>query len=355
MASLPLDVLLEIAACSDPVTLVRFAATCRAVRRRVADPTFRRRLRLRHADRFVPSLLRGNLITRHDRAELQVVDTTTADATDWPLAAAEGFLPQTDGETSRWQQHVASHDGLLLVRSSNHQPPYDPDLCVCDPATGRSQALPAEPTFGDGVAPTSLWQPYALLVGDDGNGGGATDDGAVQPFQVLKTNLAVSPNRRFLQIHIFSSDTGMWGPYTEIRTPRLHGSRLLHGGGKPLVFDGAVHWLCLTDKASYVLKLQVLREAKVSVTALPVTYPRPAINPKDHLLVTALPCGSLVVLVAYRKKIYAWVQDKQTAKWKQKAQKVVKKNGIPFQKTHGAFDVWLLWFAQSSDIVLVEK
>ncbi|TVU37386.1 hypothetical protein EJB05_10698, partial [Eragrostis curvula] len=362
MASLPLDVVLEIAARSDPVTLVRCAATCRAVRRRVADPTFWRRLRLRHADRFVPSLLRGHLIMGYKEKsissiEMQFVDTTTADATARPLTTVEGFLPRTDGKTSRRYEHVASHDGLLLVRSSNYQSPYDPDLCVCNPATGRSRALPAEPKFGDEAAPT-LWQPYVLLTGDGESDGAG---GVGRPFQVLKTNLAVSPNHRFLQIHIFSSETGMWGPYIKIRTPHLHGSRLLQRGGNPLVVDGAVHWLCLTDKTSYILKLQV-REAKVTITALPATFPRPATSMEkrtlynyhiDYLLVAASPCGSLMVLVADRMKISAWMQEKQTAKWKQKAQDVVKNDDIPSEKTHSTFDIRLLWFAERSGIVLV--
>ncbi|KAJ1280862.1 hypothetical protein BS78_04G264700 [Paspalum vaginatum] len=61
-ASLPLDIVLDIAARTDPATLVRCAATCRDLHARVADPGFQRGLRLRHADCFVPSLLRGHLI-----------------------------------------------------------------------------------------------------------------------------------------------------------------------------------------------------------------------------------------------------------------------------------------------------
>ncbi|TVU37383.1 hypothetical protein EJB05_10695, partial [Eragrostis curvula] len=359
MASLPLDVLLEIAARSDPVTLVRFAATCRAVRRRVADPTFWRRLRLRHSDRFVPSLLRGHLMMAYkDRSfsnvELQFVDTTTPDATARPVTADDGFLHRTDGKTSmRRQDHVASRDGLLLVWSSNNRPPYDSDLCVCDPATRRSQPLPAEPMFRNEVART-LWQPYVLLVGD---GESDAAGGVGQPFQVLKTNLALSPNHRFLKIHIFSSDTGMWGPYVEIQAPDLHGSRLLKGEEKPLVVDGSVHWLCVTDKGNYVLKLQV-GEAKVVVTELPATFPRPMKMYRDleYLLVTTSPsCGSLMVLVAGRRKISAWVQEKQTGKWKEEAQDVIENDDIPREKTrHHTFDVWLHWFAERSCIVLIE-
>nr|CAB3458882.1 unnamed protein product [Digitaria exilis] len=81
---LPLDILLEIAARSDPATLIRCAATCRDMRRRAADPaaTFR----LRHTGgRFVLPLLRGHLTgptyrpTGDDHQYL--LDTTAAMAT----------------------------------------------------------------------------------------------------------------------------------------------------------------------------------------------------------------------------------------------------------------------------------
>uniref|UniRef100_A0A0Q3Q7C3 F-box domain-containing protein n=1 Tax=Setaria italica TaxID=4555 RepID=A0A0Q3Q7C3_SETIT len=52
---LPLDLVLEIAALSDPATLVRCVAASKDLHRRIADPAFHGRLRLRHADRFVPS------------------------------------------------------------------------------------------------------------------------------------------------------------------------------------------------------------------------------------------------------------------------------------------------------------
>src|SRR4051812_36144540 len=59
---LPADLLLEISARSDPVTLVRCTATCKALRRQIADPAFHHCLRLLHADRFVSMLLLGLFI-----------------------------------------------------------------------------------------------------------------------------------------------------------------------------------------------------------------------------------------------------------------------------------------------------
>ncbi|CAN6353222.1 unnamed protein product [Urochloa humidicola] len=79
-SSLLLDLILDIAARSNPATLVRCAAACKELRRHIADPAFRHRLRLRRSDNcFVPSLLRGHLVVRHFGVndELHLVDTTS--------------------------------------------------------------------------------------------------------------------------------------------------------------------------------------------------------------------------------------------------------------------------------------
>ncbi|CAN6325934.1 unnamed protein product [Urochloa humidicola] len=71
--ALPVDLVLEIAARSDPATLIRCAAACRTLRLGAASPAFHRGLRLRHAagegGRFVPALLRGLFHQRRRRAE----------------------------------------------------------------------------------------------------------------------------------------------------------------------------------------------------------------------------------------------------------------------------------------------
>ncbi|KAF8658178.1 hypothetical protein HU200_059447 [Digitaria exilis] len=64
--TLPTDLVLEIALRTDPATFVRCAATCKDVRRHVvvANPSVLRGGRLRHGDRFIPSLLCGHLAGR---------------------------------------------------------------------------------------------------------------------------------------------------------------------------------------------------------------------------------------------------------------------------------------------------
>ncbi|OEL26348.1 hypothetical protein BAE44_0012631 [Dichanthelium oligosanthes] len=155
--SLLLDLILDIAACSDPATLVRCAATCKDLRRHTADPAFRRRLRLRHCDRFVPSLLRGHLVANYlvDNGNLHFVDTTSPYSTR-VLRADACFPPGPDGEPlMRQGELLASRDGLLLVRTAG-LPCHE--LRICCPATGRSQALPPLTSEFDGQ--------YVLLVGD---------------------------------------------------------------------------------------------------------------------------------------------------------------------------------------------
>ncbi|CAL5085279.1 unnamed protein product [Urochloa decumbens] len=363
-ASLPIDLMADIAARSDPVTLLRCAATCSDMRCRVADPAFRRRLRLRHANRFVPSLLRGHLIGDKSKADkdehMCLVDAPTAGATIGLLAsAAESFPHSPDGEPLKLHRPVSARDGLVLVYK-------DHELRVCNLATGCSQPVPHGDMFGSY---------YALLVGD-GKGGAAG-----RPFQVVTASLVLEQNCNHLLVQAFSSELGTWGPCTEIRTPQIHG-QAEHAYGypprsdnalraRPLVVGGAVHWLCLTDKAGYVLKLCVGAAAaapRLTVTKLPGSYPYNSKRKTQHLLATMEAGGSPAVLVADGDKISAWIQSKHTARWNQKPQVVIKYEeisrfiGDPDEESRLA-QVWvwrtqehkvsLVWFAERSGIVLI--
>ncbi|TVU37369.1 hypothetical protein EJB05_10678, partial [Eragrostis curvula] len=316
-ASLPLDVLLQIAARTDPVTLVRCAATCRDVRRRAADDAaFRRCLRLRHAaDRFVPPLLRGHV--KQGKDKLFLVDASAAASS--PITTISGH----DGSEFMWrrQKALASRDGLVLVRTTDHTKSGGraERLHVCDPVTGRSQALPPEPWFPDHADSYERWDldyydeasevHYVLLVGDgadaDAGGGCSSAAGVGRPFQVLKLNLVLGllvRHGRYLQIQTFSSEHGAWGRYTKSRTLRLHGSlSKSRGRCRPLaVGNNTVYLLCLTDIVSYVLKIKLARTSSVTVTALPTSFPRTSSH--SYLLATMAAGGSPVALVADNEK-----------------------------------------------------
>ncbi|PUZ73328.1 hypothetical protein GQ55_2G465700 [Panicum hallii var. hallii] len=116
--------------------------------------------------------------------------------------------------------------------------------CVFNLATGRSQTVPHGQEFAG----------YHVLLVGDGEGG---DVG--RPFRVVKANLVLGNTniRSRLQVQIFSSELGMWSRCTQIQTPQICGNSSHPLRGRSLVVGGAVHWLCLTNSAGYVLKLRV--------------------------------------------------------------------------------------------------
>nr|TKW25089.1 hypothetical protein SEVIR_3G093800v2 [Setaria viridis] len=339
-AWLPLDLLLEIAAQSDPATLVRCTATSKELHRHIADPAFRRRLHLRRAGRFVPSLLRGRLqVDRYD-GRLRLVDNTTAHVTRL-VSAAACFPPAADGETAFWfWQAVAARDGLILISGCGGWG-TDEKLCVYCPATGRSQALPLGPRFDNGQ--------YVLLVGDGEEGGGVG-----RPFQVLKACFVKPPGRwRSLQIHAFSSEQGTWAPRIRSSSPLImYGDEMLQRPGNSVVVGDTVHCLYHLDRTYYVLKLHV-KAARVTFTELPKSFHRACRFLEDRteqiLLATSSSGRSLIVLVANNDMISGWAQSERTGKWSKRPQ-FVKDCGV-MKGRPGS--VRLEWFAEKSGIVLV--
>jgi hypothetical protein len=383
---LPLDVIADIAARSDPCTLVRCAATCSDLRGRVADPGFRPRLRLRHAGRFVPSLLRGHLIgdrccssskcqaAKDEEERVYLVDATAAGgATAVEVrSAAESFPPGPDGEPLALQGALSARDGLVLVRRGH-------ELRVFNLATGRSQAVPPAGPGPDEFTGSSC--NHVLLVGD-GEGGALG-----RPYQVVVARLALEQkkHRRRLLVQTFSSELDTWGPCTDIRTPQIQGQirqKDAHNnrgegpradnalGREPLVAGGAVHWLCLTDSAGYILKLRVCRTAaaaaaapRLTVSKLPERFPHNDGGHAKHLLVTMEAGGIPAVLVADGEKVSAWThQPKHTASWSRQPEVVIEYETISRlldsvsdvrMREREREHVKLEWFAERSGIVLV--
>ncbi|OEL33375.1 hypothetical protein BAE44_0005608 [Dichanthelium oligosanthes] len=140
----------------------------------------------------------------------------------------------------------------------------------------------------------------------------------------------------------FSSELGTWGPCTDIQTPRGQIRRSSDAQrpnnenglrGRPLVVGGAVHWLCPTHSAGYVLKLRVRAAAaaaapRLTVTKLPESYPYNSKGQAKHLLATMAAGGSPAVLVADGEKISAWTQSKNTASWNPQPQVVIEYEAI---------------------------
>ncbi|RLM98232.1 hypothetical protein C2845_PM06G13210 [Panicum miliaceum] len=340
---LPLDLVLEVAARSDPATLVRCATASKDLRRRVADPAFRGRLRLRlrHADRFVPSLMRGHLVETRGQDQ-HLVDYATGEG------AATGCFVPSGGETPRLHEPMAARDASSEV-----------ELRVCNPVTGRSQTVPRGPRFHG---------QYVLLVGD-------SEGGTVgRPFQVLKVTSVLSKRsgRRCLQIQTFSSVHGTWSPRVRIGTPNVHGGWLRR---TPLVANGAVHWLCRSDTSYYIFKLDVgaaSAAAQVTATKLPASfhaaYGSAAAGRKHILLATKPTCRNLCVLVTDDDTMISiWSQSGcSPARWGERPEAVIKIDGMmtftrwvgnakfQFQIQEASKGkVRLEWFAERSGVVLI--
>ncbi|KAE8772163.1 hypothetical protein D1007_55901 [Hordeum vulgare] len=351
-ASLPLDMLVDIAARTDPATLVRCAATCVDMRRRIKDYTrLGGRLHLRRGDRFVLPLLRGHLIHtyKYGRAQrqdhLSLLDTTAADATMLRrVTGVEGFP-------------LSSSNGLVLTRVTR-------SLRVCDPDAGRRRILPSNkltfPVDVVGTEQDDAMTSYALLVGDD------DDDGATavgRQFHVVMAYLELSKHCRNVHFQTFSSEHGAWGCCNKIRVPNLQGSKLQLPLGTALVVGDTAHWLCLTNTGDYVLKIHVRME-QVTVMKLPESFPRSWCY--HQLLATSSAGGCPIVLTADDDKISAWAQSKQTGQWKRQPQVVIETETILqfLQEAGGSrpppsrwpvkYELKLLCFAERSGTVLIK-
>jgi hypothetical protein len=207
-AWLPLDIIIaEIAARSDPATLVPCAATCRDARRRIAeDPDLRGRLRLRDTERFVLPLLRGHMTritttyTRgafmsKSKTDVYLVDAAATTAADSIRLVKNTFASSAEAETLSNVVPMDSRRGLFLVHctttTQTNPYQYQLQLFVWNPATRRRLVLPPEPAFpeDDLDAGPSTDVQYVLLV-DDSDG-----EGAGRPFQVLKAKLVLCCQR----------------------------------------------------------------------------------------------------------------------------------------------------------------
>ncbi|KAJ1292287.1 hypothetical protein BS78_02G380500 [Paspalum vaginatum] len=280
-ASLPFDVLLEIAARTDPATFIRCAATCRDMRRRVPP-------RLQRTDRFVLPFLIGHLAglgshldILNGRDDRFLVDTSTAadgstrlTKVKWGFASSSASTagPPETASPRGGGEPLDSSEGLLLARTAQDE------LMMCNPATGRRQTLPPAPSFGVQYAYQEPRR-HVLLVGD-----GVADDGSIavvgRPFKVVKAKLVLSKHQRAarcLIVQTFSSEHGAWGSRLPRRDPDPEPRRR---------------------------------------RTLPARHTSPGAG------------GSPCVLVAGKEKIWAWVQSTHTKLWRQQPQVVIDNEAV---------------------------
>ncbi|XP_052137636.1 uncharacterized protein LOC127756302 [Oryza glaberrima] len=246
--ALPLDMVVEIAERSDPITLLRCAAACKHLRRVISGAAgFSRNLRLRNADGFVPGLLRGFFLQPRrpsPNADYQplrfvadghaIVGGGGGGGTD----QIQSFVSSSDRVygSIRWRiEPMAARGGFVVLRTDD----YEPTGKVCNPMTGYVRHI-------DMPTPWTS-KSYLLLTGDDA---GVTSE--LHPYRLLAVSLHRTGTRRerrriHVEMEALSPDTGTCGPTTKIPVE-------IAGGGDygsprallirpPVVVDGVAYSL----------------------------------------------------------------------------------------------------------------
>lgn len=306
--TLPHDLLLEIVARSDVVTVVRSAATCKPLRRDILSPGFIRRV-CQHGPNggVVPPFLVGYLRVDNkagwERAFFSLVHPATPAATsffsDDHLAP---FLSRRDaaganGLGKRYRP-LTSRNGLVVLRRGWS------GICVYDPMTGNQACLPHPPNIGKGHRELyGVYYTYVLLTAADGIG---------CSFLVLATDSRVSC------IQAAWSDaadgTSGWGPVISVAEPDRHRG-FYCGHSCAVVLNGLIHWLLCIGYASppnmYIRTYDVPRHGTRAVTTTgSIEVPKACLPDRceeSDVHLTSSPDGRLSLLVADRFTISVWL------------------------------------------------
>ncbi|XP_051178016.1 uncharacterized protein [Lolium perenne] len=297
-ATLPVDLLLEIAARSDVVSVVRCAATNKPLRRAILDRGFRRLLSHRAASTtgFDPALLRGVSYRLEDSEAARPVRVVQ------PIPSTEPSLVRFDEPLVF--EPVASRDGLVVLRRLRPRPlfgqsleegPPGSVLRVVNSVTGETSVLPSV-SIRD-------YRKHALISVEDRG----------RSFELL-----VADER--LRTQIYSSRDGAWSP---VRPIHLHrGSRPFHDSC-PLVIGRTVHWLCnpeplppgrhLSGPEPYIVAMDV-DTLQATVIDLPrgCTSRMTASMSHRGLLLAATVDGKLLVVVSETQVISMWTLSPPT-------------------------------------------
>ncbi|KAL6894182.1 hypothetical protein ACP4OV_008280 [Aristida adscensionis] len=280
---IPVDLLLEIFACTDAKTVVRCAATSKPIRRAVLDPDFRRRAEAAGGG-FRPELLLGVSCVY-----------TEADASTYVYQHSRHDLGFDAGLLTS-HEPVASRGGFVALLPGRHSPGVPPcpgvPPSVHDSLTGRKlRDLP--PSSVQRVFP-----PAFLDVGGGGDGG--------RSFQLLIADAR-------LRAQVFSSEHGVWGDVVETLLlpprPRLSFQAAADASQALVLGRAAVHWLSFADKEIISLDAGA---ARATVTTLPpgcVERVR-STQPLDMALqLAAAPDGRLGLLAADSYAISMWTMS----------------------------------------------
>uniref|UniRef100_A0A0D9Y7L7 DUF7595 domain-containing protein n=1 Tax=Oryza glumipatula TaxID=40148 RepID=A0A0D9Y7L7_9ORYZ len=274
---LPDDLVLDIIARSrSPATIIRCAAVSKPLRRRILHPSFLRRVVIASGTgdddplpSFIPSILLGVYHRPRDDPCCPLAFLPAAASSLPPVSpTADDAAPIDDDDDDDSHggacvfggpyRPMSSRRSLVVLRRrcdvvSHH---HGGELTVWNPASGERWVLPPHDH-------EVLDQSIVLLDVNHRhhhhrNGGDQAAAAAAatiwsSSFKLLVAHLPAERSPRTLNVQVFSSDDGEWGPPLACAIPT---DCELHNHAKPVVLRGAVHWLCLTHSRHRILVLK---------------------------------------------------------------------------------------------------
>ncbi|XBI84421.1 hypothetical protein VPH35_092732 [Triticum aestivum] len=276
---LPLDLLVEVAARSDPAAIVRYAAASKRLRGAIIDQDFRRRLAVRAAANggFNPDLLRGVSYwsQRWDGSPRKNVARKTVPPQSFPAR----FNASLELEPVAWR------DGLVVLRHDHHPLPK---FRVCSSFTGDASDVPPTEVYG--------CNKFALIAVVD----------HCRSFQLLVADEA-------LWTQIYSSRDGRWSAVRAPRLPAHHPPSKSCDDSHPVVIGRTVHWYVrlhpeLDDHDLRIIALHVDTGA-VRMIELPwdlIDGVEPPATRKAAPMLVVSGAGELGVVVSEAQAISMW-------------------------------------------------
>ncbi|WVZ54297.1 hypothetical protein U9M48_005118 [Paspalum notatum var. saurae] len=238
--TLPSDLLLEIVARSDGVTLIRGAACCKPLRRDILSPAFIRRAC--HGDgaggaaAVVPPRLFGFIPTHSTsrQAEFSLAHPATHAAADLSEKHLSPSLARAGGDLlACFYDTLTSRNGLVALEHRDRKS----GICVYNPMTRDCRFIQQPPDMKVPYLP--FFEAYVLLTASNGIG---------CSFLLLMVNftglLDASCSIRVQTMSLDSTGSGKWSPVTSFAGDRSRGSHR-HLFCSAVVLGGSIHWLML--------------------------------------------------------------------------------------------------------------
>ncbi|KAL6637981.1 hypothetical protein ACP70R_025553 [Stipagrostis hirtigluma subsp. patula] len=273
---LPADLLLEIAARTDVVTLVRCAAVCRPLRRDILDPAFRRRRRRLAAARAL--LLGVSYQLQHKNTGVDSAYVVETRPSPRPRVRIDHGLLESSVP-------MASRDGLLVLQRRRRLERIHDELFVCDTMTGVATSLPPI-GLGFCCLLTAL-----LTVGAD------------RSFELLVADYCV------LRIQTFTSKNGVWSAVRATvpdDPPKFH-QMPGAAGASGVALGRTVHWL---EVNRFITPKHIVALDVDAATATTVQLPPGYCDRTDYMygrnVLLAAVGGRLSLLVAESQAISMW-------------------------------------------------